>query len=94
LNDLGEAGFLYTSGCRGSYEDGTWHTHAWLQRDNFFIDLTCDQFDDAPSGFVFQNSSWHQQFREIEFNESDFRVWHGHGVLELGQFYSKIRTKL
>ncbi|MFZ7338141.1 hypothetical protein ACLS0R_18080, partial [Comamonas jiangduensis] len=40
LNDLGELGFSYVSGCRGNHEDNTWHTHAWLQRDNLLIDLT------------------------------------------------------
>ena len=94
LNDLGEPGYSYAVGCRGSHASDTQQTHAWLQRQNLVIDLTCDQFNDAPSGFVFQNSSWHQQFREIEFFDADFRNWHGDSLYELGRFYSKIRSKL
>ena len=94
FNDLGESGFSYVSGCRGSYETHTWHTHAWLQRDSLVIDLTCDQFDDAPDGFIFQTSNWHKQFREVEFSDASLVSWHGHSVNELQQFYSLIKAKL
>jgi hypothetical protein len=74
LADSGVVGFKLVSGSRGSHEDRTWHTHSWLQRGNCVVDITADQFPDAPpNAFVADPSAWHLCFRADLPGESDFR---------------------
>ncbi|ARF83194.1 hypothetical protein ACIG0C_30010 [Kitasatospora aureofaciens] len=43
-------------------------SHAWLEQDGLILDITADQFDDAPrqAVWVTRDPSWHQQFGDPE----------------------------
>lgn len=39
------------------------HSHAWLQRGELVVDITPDQFDDAPAPVIVEHhSAWHAAF--------------------------------
>lgn len=91
LKDLGISEFRYICGSRGDYNDCTRATHAWLQKENFIIDITSDQFSDAPIGIIVSDSSlWHRTFSVDSPSESDFRLLNGGGVDELWNIYALI----
>lgn len=95
LVDLGILDFKYIYGERGSKADNTWTSHAWLQRKDLVIDLTADQFSDAPADVIVSSSStWHKQFSTERSTEADFRRWHGYGADQLYPIYSKILSVL
>lgn len=74
LVDHSITGFKWMSGCRGDVRDNTWTSHAWLQRGNLVVDLTADQFADAPAGVIVMcPSPWHAQFNGEERGSGDFR---------------------
>ena len=76
LVDHSITGFKWTSGCRGDVRDNTWTSHAWLQRDDLVVDLTADQFLDAPTGVIVASPSpWHFQFGGEARGSGDFRNW-------------------
>lgn len=75
LQDTGIQGFSYVSGYRGNVHDQTLRGHAWLQRASLVVDLTADQFPDAPPDFlVEEGSAWHSMFRLDTPVPSDFRI--------------------
>lgn len=95
LVDHAIPGFKYICGERGSQADNTWTSHAWLQRNDLVIDLTADQFPDAPADVIVSNPSpWHMQFTTEPGQESDFRKWSGYGVDLLHPMYSKVLSIL
>lgn len=98
LADSGYKNFEYVCGERGSKNDDTWTSHAWLTSGNLIVDITADQFGDAPSGIIVSNNSpWHNQFRvESSYgNEiSDFRLWTGGGIPQLHRIYEVIQPSL
>ena len=95
LIDCGHMGFEYVSAVRGEMADSTWTTHAWLARGDLVIDITADQFPDAPAGVIVDSPSlWHQQFDAAEGEPSDFRLWNGPGISHLVSMYSILRPAL
>lgn len=95
LVDHGVAGFEYICGDRGSHDDGTWTSHAWLHRDGLVIDITADQFDDGPGPvIVSSDSAWHRGFDWDSPSPSDFRSWHGPGTYDLYRAYGAVKTAL
>lgn len=54
LKDSGIPDFEYVSGDRGSHNDNTWTSHAWLARGSLIVDITADQFEDAPGKIIGQ----------------------------------------
>jgi hypothetical protein len=91
LVDHAIPGFKYICGERGSNADNTWFSHAWLQRNDLVVDLTADQFSDAPAGVIVSSPlPWHKQFRTEQGQESDFRKWRGHGIDLLYQMYARV----
>lgn len=94
LNDSNILGFNYVHGIIGSHSKNTYRSHAWLQFKDIFIDLTADQFDDAPIELVLKASKWHGKFRNKEKRDSDFRNWKGPAIGELSAFYQLILEKL
>ncbi len=93
--DLGIEGFNYICGERGSRDDNTWTTHAWLQRGSCVVDITADQFTHAPSPVVVADPSpWHVTFSTDTSNPSDFRVLSGHGADLLQLMYSRVNEWL
>jgi hypothetical protein len=61
-------GFAYVSAERGSLDDDTWTSHAWLARGECVVDITSDQFEDGAGPVVVGRSEWHKQFA-IEIRE-------------------------
>jgi len=95
LSDSGFPGFEYVLGSRGSKEDGMWTSHAWIEREGMVVDITADQFADAPPGATASyDSPWHRGFDVEHRYVADFREWHGSGVAELGQLYARLRPVL
>lgn len=96
LVDNGQGGFEYVSGTRGSWEDNSWISHAWLAKDGLIVDVTADQFDDSPGAVIVSSASlWHRSFRIDKGRSSgDFRVWSGPGTHHLHTVYSLLRPLL
>lgn len=95
LIDAGLLGFSYISASPGSTSDSTWTSHAWLQNGNLVIDLTADQFEDAPDAIIVSDSSeWHQTFRVDGRSPPDFRVWSGWGAEMLQSMYARIQAQM
>lgn len=93
--DCGHLGFEYIVGERGTNVNSTWTSHAWLARGNFTVDITADQFPDAPSKVIVDEPSiWHQQFEIISKTPSDFRLWSGPGTYHLHTLYAKLMARL
>ncbi len=71
LNDKGIEGLQYICGERADIP-----SHAWLARVNLCIDITADQFSDAPGSVVVANPSpWHATFTWSTPNIADFREY-------------------
>ena len=88
-------GFKYICGERGTHQDNTWTSHAWLQHGNCVVDITADQFSDAPAAvIVAAPSAWHSAFEAESPQESDFRLWSGYGAELLRPMYSAILNQL
>lgn len=95
LTDSGVHGFVYVCGSRGSKDDGTWTSHAWIERASLVVDITADQFPDAPTPvIVSDDSEWHRSFEAEELGPADFRQWRGSSISELGQLYARLRPVL
>lgn len=95
LVDCGYFDFLYVSADRGSHEDNSWTSHAWLARERLVIDITADQFPDAPSAVIVADPSiWHEQFEIESKMSSDFRTWSGKGIDHLRVMYARMRSSL
>lgn len=95
LMDAGFDGFEYTSGERGSQEDGTYSSHAWLQRSDLVVDITADQFVDGPGAIiVVENSAWHQGFHISSTDLGDFREYPVVQVVKLHSLYRYMKAKL
>ena len=48
---------------RGSPDDNSWTSHAWLEVNGDLVDITCSQFSDSPAeAIVDESSSFHQTF--------------------------------
>jgi hypothetical protein len=93
--DAGIEGFLYVCGERGTQIDRTWTSHAWLQRGDLIVDITADQFADAPRGIIVEeHSAWHAQFECEEPVDSDFRHWTGIGTYHLYGLYARVAKPL
>lgn len=76
LADAGFDGFELICGERGSQEDGTYSSHAWLQRDQLVVDITADQFMDGPGPVVVaEGSEWHRGFYVSSKDIGDFREY-------------------
>ncbi len=95
LIDQGYPAFDYILGERGDHMDGSWTSHAWLERDQVIVDITGDQFSDrVEKVFVGQGSAWHILFSGEKQNVADFRNYDENTVASLGPFYKKLCGKL
>lgn len=64
LEEKGFGEYIYVCGEKGSKEDDTWTSHAWIMQEELIIDITKSQFTDAPEGItVSSNSEWHNTFK-------------------------------
>lgn len=95
LFDKGHSSFEYICGERGNIEDNSWTSHAWLARGELVVDITADQFHDAPFKVIVEEPSvWHQQFIIEQKSPSDFRSWSGSGTDHLHVMYSCLKQML
>ncbi|HPC51831.1 MAG TPA: hypothetical protein PLV05_01885 [Verrucomicrobiota bacterium] len=97
LRERGLGEFEHVTGERGVAADGTWQSHAWLERNGVFVDITSDQFNELAKSV----QVGHQRHRQNTFevtgrHRADFRAYDERtsSILEgayksiLGQFLS------
>ncbi|WP_156521327.1 hypothetical protein [Halothiobacillus diazotrophicus] len=95
FKDSGVLGFEYICGDRGSQQDNTWTSHAWLSNGPLIVDITADQFEDAPAKIIVsEHSLWHATFTTEKGQNSDFRAWSGPGTYHLHTMYQVLRPSL
>lgn len=95
FKDSGVSGFEYICGDRGSQQDNTWTSHAWLTNGTLIVDITADQFEDAPGKIIVaEHSLWHATFATEKGQNSDFRAWSGPGTYHLHTIYQLLRSAL
>ncbi len=95
LADRGFRGFLCVSAERGLIAEGTWTSHAWLASGSLAVDITADQFPDAPAAvIVARESAWHAQFTITKTTQGDFRELCAQTNGELPVLYSAITHML
>lgn len=94
LKEVGAGTFQYILGARG--EGVSRSTHAWLEGDGLIIDITADQFDDAPRKRVIVSTSspWHDSFEREGRHEGDYRAFDPTTQAELGRVYHLILSML
>lgn len=69
--------------------------HAWLQLEQFIIDITADQFDDKDEGvIVTKESSWHSSFNGNIHGVADFCLYDPNTVFQLSRAYQAITYRL
>jgi hypothetical protein len=87
--------FHYVSAERGSKSDNTWSSHAWLECGDLIVDITADQFPDAPSGVIVSRSSaWHDGFEVDHRSKSNLKHWSGQGTCHVLHLYSYVKRVL
>ncbi len=95
LAEAGFAGFELVCGERGSQEDGTYSSHAWLQRDQLVVDITADQFVDGPGPVVVaEGSEWHRGFYVSSKDIGDFREYPVVQVAKLHNLHRRLAMRL
>ena len=95
LADHGVHGFEYVSAERGQAGDGTWTSHGWLVCGSLIVDITADQFPDAPAAvIVARDSVWHAQFTVKYTRPSDFRATYSPGNGDLQTLLAKLKPML
>jgi hypothetical protein len=88
-------GFEWIPAERGSIAAGNWTSHVWLARGSLIVDITADQFADAPQAVVVSHSSpWHAGFASEPGQCADFRRWYGPGTDHLHEIYQRLHTVL
>lgn len=94
FQEEGVVGFKTLMGERGIQCDGSWSTHAWLDREGLAVDITADQFVDAPSGIIVSiDSPWHRGFTITESEDCSLvKPQEGASchIYDLWQFYQKL----
>ena len=92
LQDCGHGKFTLISAERGRFEDDSEVSHAWLMQGSLIVDITADQFEDAPKQLIFTSESfWHKTFKVKDKGPGDFRDWSGPSINELSWLYKKLR---
>lgn len=83
--------FDYYCGDYGSHADGTWSSHAWLQKDDIVVDITADQFQDVNDKVIVStNSDWHRKLNGKGLHIADYRVYDGFALANLAEMYKRI----
>lgn len=93
LKEHGLGTFAYVLGHRpdGNHPDRQPFSHAWLRQDDIVVDITADQFDDAPASvIVATDSPWHKAFDGQVQHEADYRVFDGYAGASLEAAYETI----
>jgi len=91
LADNGFEGFRQVQAERGSRQDDTWTSHAWLETTDLVVDITADQFSDAPAAIIVaEKSEWHLVFEIRRRGPSDFREFIGPAIPQLHDLYAEL----
>jgi hypothetical protein len=95
LGSKGESGFFLVSAERGTQEKNDWKSHAWLRRGKIIIDITADQFKDAPEPVIVSNASaFHSRFRVNRQSEASIDSYDRHTKERLFALYRAAIGKL
>lgn len=71
------------------------HGHAWLQLQEFTVDITADQFEDQEAGVIVSSDSpWHATFNGKIHNVADFCLYDPRSAFELTRAYEVITSQL
>lgn len=90
-DQCGFSGFEYVSGERGNHSDNTWTSHAWLQCGELVVDITADQFADAPMPVVVADPSpWHRGFAVDSRHPANLKAWRGSGIYDVLRLYAHV----
>lgn len=69
--------------------------HAWLRQGQLDVDITADQFADAPGPIIVcVESPWHRTFRQRIEHVADFRIYDEQTVSSLSSVYGLIVDRL
>lgn len=91
LIEHGFGPFDYVLGERG----GSRYTHAWLRQGQLVVDITADQFADAPGPIIVRvDSPWNRTFRQCVVHVADFRIFDENSVSSLKSAYKLIEDRL
>lgn len=94
LADMGERDFAYVAAERAA-DGGAFTSHGWLQRAALIVDITADQFDDAPMDIIVTDDSpWHDRFHRWHPVAGDFRLSSGAVTQELHNFYPQLERAI
>ncbi|WP_327427298.1 hypothetical protein [Streptomyces sp. NBC_01236] len=91
LKDQGHGEWHYVSGCR----ERDYHSHAWLERDGWILDITADQFSDVTEPVVLtQDKTWHSQFlyAPMKRQPAGIAMFDEHTNRSLAEAYKQITT--
>jgi hypothetical protein len=93
--ECGLGKFDCVSASRGSHSDDTWTSHAWLQHGNLYVDITADQFKDAPGAVLVEvDSEWHRTFDVDRRGPSNIKSWHEPGTHHVLAVYVQVKRYL
>ena len=88
------AKYLQVNNCGSSFfvlGERQGQDHAWLQLQEFIIDITADQFADQDAAvIVSSDSSWHSSFNGKIHNVADFCLYDSHSAFQLTRAYKAI----
>lgn len=90
LNDNGVERITLVAGRDASDNDG--QTHAWLQVDEYILDVTISQFHPDESEVLFENDSLHRRFLPDERETVDFDCYNDHQLVAAYTFVSQKLT--
>ncbi|XOU94450.1 MAG: hypothetical protein ACNFW9_00100 [Candidatus Kerfeldbacteria bacterium] len=72
LNDMNQGIFEYTLGEIRNNNNNSYQSHAWLQKENIFVEITADQFPDVElPPYVTIDNPWYDKFKILESKEKD-----------------------
>lgn len=95
LKDTENENFEYICGERLPESASQSISHAWLKRQELIVDITADQFSDAPEAvIVSESSSWHSTFKFKHTEPADFRESLGPATYPLLAVYKRVKAKI
>jgi hypothetical protein len=91
LDDEGITGFQYI--CGNKYEPSS--SHAWLQNEDWIVDITADQFPDVSESVIVTNDSpWHGRWVQDKPTAGTLREYGFAQVLPLWGVHSMLKPWL
>ncbi len=95
LKHLGYGEFKHICGQRGTHEDNSWTTHAWLEKNDLIIDITCNQFEEVTEDLIISDSSiWHLSFSRDSSEIADVYLRDEGALVALAPFYEYLLNKM